>query len=286
MLLAPTLFHLTSPPTDPTPSPSRQADNGDVTCTFRQILLLLVAVLCITSAALAQTRSSGWGQPTLPYDGRFTFVRLRWTSGTYGAPVAGQGFNFWSHEFPRAEQNLMAVLGDVTLVDTRTNGSLILTLDDPNLFKHPIVMMWEPGFWTMTDHEAARLREYILKGGFVIFNDFERGQWDNFAAQMSRVIPNADWMSMEQSHPIFNSFFRIDEIDTPHPINHHLFGYKPEYLGLFKDNNPEKRLMAIVNYNTNLAEYWQMSGTGFFPIESENIGFRLGINYILYGITH
>ena len=257
-----------------------------MTLTFRRILLVLVAALCANSAVLAQARASGWGQPALPYDGRFTFVRLRWTSGTYGAPVAGQGFNFWLHEFPRAEQNLMAVLGDLTLVNTRTNGSLILTLDDPDLFKYPIVMMWEPGFWTMTDHEAGRLREYILKGGLVIFDDFEREQWDNFAAQMDRVIPNADWMALEENHPIFNSFFRIDQIDTPHPINHHLFGYKPEYIGLFEDNNPDKRLMAIVNYNTNLAEYWQMAGTGFFPIESENIGFRLGINYMLYGMTH
>ena len=94
----------------------------------------------------AQPRSTGWGQPDLPDDGRLTFVRLRWTSDTYGAPAAGQGPNFWLHESPRAEQNLMTVLDDVTLIDVKTDGSLILTLDNANLFKHPIVMMWEPGF--------------------------------------------------------------------------------------------------------------------------------------------
>ena len=103
---------------------------------------------------------------------------------------------------------------------------------------------------------------------------------------MDRVMPDARWIPMEATHPIFNSFFRIEQIDVPHPINHHLFGYKPEYFGLFEDDDSSKRLMAIVNYNTNLAEYWQMAGTGFFPIESENIGFRLGINYMLYGMTH
>ena len=252
----------------------------------RTLRALGVIVLCGVAAAAAQPRSTGWGRPELPYDGRLTFVRLRWTSGTYGAPVMGQGPNFWLHEFPRAEQNLMAVLDDVTLIDAKTDGSLILTLDNRNLFKHPIAMMWEPGFWVMTDGEAARLREYMLKGGFVIFNDFERTQWDNFAAQMGRVIPGARWVPMEATHPIFNSFFRIQQIDVPHPFNHHLYGYKPEYFGLFEDNDPSKRLMAIVNYNTNLAEYWQMAGTGFFPIESENIGFRLGVNYMLYGMTH
>jgi hypothetical protein len=180
----------------------------------------------------------------------------------------------------------MTVLDDVTLIDAKTDGSLILTLDNRTLFKHPIAMMWEPGFWVMKDDEAARLRDYLLKGGFVIFNDFERTQWDNFAAQMNRVIPGARWVPMEATHPIFNSFFQIKHIDVPHPLNHHLYGYTPEYFGLFEDNDPSKHLMAIVNYNTNLAEYWQMAGSGFSPIESENIGFKLGINYMLYGMTH
>ena len=252
----------------------------------RQLHAFAIIALCCVAATASQSQSGGWGRPDLPYDGRLTFVRLRWASGTPGVPIAGQGYNFWLHEFPRAEQNLMTVLDDVTMIDARTDGSLILTLDDANLFRHPIVMMWEPGFWIMTDTEATRLREYMLKGGFVICNDFERSQWNNFAAQMNRVIPGARWVPMKATHPIFDSFFRIEQIDAPHPRNHHLYGYKPEYFGLFEDDNPEKRLMAIVNYNTNLAEYWQMAGTGFFPIESENIGFRLGINYMTYGMTH
>ena len=248
--------------------------------------LALIVLSCVTLVA-TQPRPRSWGQDAFPYDGRFTFVRLRWASGTYGVPPAGgQGFNFWLHEFPGAEQNLMTVLDDVTLVDAVTDGSLILTLDDPDLFLHPIVMMWEPGFWIMTDEQAERLRAYMLKGGFVIFNDFETDQWANFEAQMNRVIPGARWVALDGTHPIFDSFFRIRQIDAPHPINHHLYGFRPEYYGLFEDDDPTKRLMAIANYNTNLAEYWQMAGTGFFPIGSEDIGFKLGINYMLYGMTH
>ena len=133
--------------------------------------LAVVALSCVTAVS-AQPSSGGWGRPDILYDGGFTFVRLRWTSGTYGARVAGRGTNFWLHEFPRAEQNLMTVLKDFTLIDANTDGSLILTLDDPNLFKHPIALMQEPGFWVMTDEEAERLRAYLLKGGFLIFNDF------------------------------------------------------------------------------------------------------------------
>ena len=252
----------------------------------RRLQTLVLVVLSCATLVATQPRSRSWGRDDLPYDGRFTFVRLRWTGGTYGVPVFGQGSNFWIHEFPGAEQNLIAVLDDVTLIDARTDGSLILALDDPNLFIHPIAMMWEPGFWVMTDRDAEHLRAYIRKGGFVIFNDFETDQWANFAAQMNRVIPGAQWFPLDGTHPIFDSFFRIPKIDAPHPINHHLYGFKPEYFGLFEENDPTKRLMAIVNYNTNLAEYWQMAGTGFFPIDSENIGFKLGINYMVYGMTH
>jgi uncharacterized protein DUF4159 len=248
--------------------------------------MLAVVTLTCAAAVSGQPISAGWGRRDLPYDGRFTFVRLRWTSGTFGTRPTGSDINSWLHEFPRAEQNLMRILDDLTIIDAKTDGSLILTLDDPKLFKYPIVMLWEPGFWVMTDNQANRLREYLLKGGFVIFNDFELDQWDNFEAQMLRVLPGARWIPLDGTHQVFGSFFRIEKVDFPHPRNHHLYGFKPLYFGLFEDNDPTGRLMAIANYNTNLAEYWQMAGTGFFPIDSSNDAFKLGVNYMLYGLTH
>jgi hypothetical protein len=231
--------------------------------------------------------TTGWGSREIPYDGKFTFVRLRWRTGRLGTRrVRAPGPNFWLHEFPRAEQNLMETMSQVTAIDTRTDGSLILTLDDPQLFRYPIAVMWEPGFWTMTDQEAERLREYLLKGGFVIFHDFEQEQWENFEAQMRRVIPDAHWYRMDPQHNVFKALFQMELDDFQHPPGHHLYGFTPEYFGLFEDNNPRGRLLAIANYNTNLAEFWQVAGSGFFPIDSDNDAFKLGINYIIYGMTH
>ena len=247
--------------------------------------LAVVALSCVTVAS-AQSGWGGWGRPDISYDGEVAFVRLRWRTGTVGAPVAGRGINFWLHEFPRAEQHLMTLLSDFTMVNTRADGSLILTLDDPQLFKYPIALMQEPGFWVMTDEEAEILRAYMFKGGFIIFNDFEGQQWDNFEAQMRRVVPDGRWIPLDATHRIFDSFFRVEHIDLPNPYYHHLAGLTPEYFGLFEDNDPTGRLMAIANYNTNLAEYWQSGGTGFFPIEPMNNGFELGINYMMYGLTH
>ena len=251
--------------------------------------LALAAALAGVTGVSAQSLFRGmgnWGRIAQPYDAEVTFVRLRWTQGTFGARTYGRGYNMWLHEFPRADQYLMGLLRDFTTVDAKTDGSLILTLDDPALFQHPIVLMQEPGFWTMTDEEAERLREYLLKGGFVIFNDFEGRQWENFEAQMRRVLPDGRWLRLDPTHPIFDSFFLVEQLDLPNPYNHHLAGLTPEFFGLFENNDPAGRLMSIANYNTNLAEYWQSGGTGFFPIEPMNNGFELGINYWMYGLTH
>lgn len=253
---------------------------------MRRWLRSLVVALACATAVSAQPRPGRWGQTHTVYDSHFTFVRLRWKSGTYGRPGAGGFNNFWNHEFPRAEQNFMAILKEVTLIDANTDGSLILTLDDPELFKYPIAVMWEPGFWTMTDHEAERFRAYLLKGGFVIFHDFELNQWDNFEAQMRRVLPNAHWVELDETQRVFDSFFRMNTIYFPHPPQHHLFGLKVKYFGLFEDNDRTKRLMAIANHNTNLAEYWEWLGRGLLPIDSSNEAFKLGVNYMVYGLTH
>ena len=249
-----------------------------------------LAVLAVAVAASAQFGFFRgyrlWGRSDLPYDGRLHFVRLRWTGGTYGTRPQGMGVNFWLHEFPDAEANMMSVVGEYTAADARTDGSLALALDDPELFKHPIAMMWEPGFWIMTDAQAASLRAYMLKGGFVIFNDFETRQWENFEAQLRRVLPGAQLMTLDAGHPIFNLFFRVGRIDTPNPFNHHLRGMTPEYFGVFEDNDPNGRMMAVVAYNTNLGEYWWLAGRGLLPIEAENAGFQIGVNFMLYGLTH
>jgi hypothetical protein len=241
----------------------------------------LVLLVGLTSAAAASAQPGrGWGRTEPDYDGRFTFVRLRWESG-FGGRRYGMS-DAWNHDYPRAEQNLTMLLKELTLIDAKTDGSLILTLDDPNIFKYPVVYMWEPGFWTMSDEEAVRFREYLLKGGFAIFDDFEGDQWVNLENQMRRVLPDARWAKLDKSHPIFDSFFRMETIDFPHPM----YGIHPTYYGIFEQNDPSRRLMVIANHDNDVAEYWEFFGTGLFPIDPSNEAYKLGINYMLYSLTH
>jgi hypothetical protein len=235
--------------------------------------LAVVAALASGVAAAAQSGLGGWGRSERTYDGRFTFTRLRWDTGRSSA---------WNHDFPRAEQNLTALLRELTLIDADPAGSLILALGDPQLFRYPIVYMWEPGFWSMTDLEALRFREYLQKGGFAIFDDFEFEQWENFEAQMRRVLPDGRFVRLDRSHRVFDSFFRMTTIDFPHPM----YGITPTYFGIHEDNDPRKRLMVVANHNNDVAEYWEWSGSGFLPVDASNEAYKLGINYMLYGLTH
>jgi hypothetical protein len=249
----------------------------------RRWLSIGLLVACGAAGAAAQfgTPQSPHGDPG--YDGRVTFVRLRWGSDFGGYRRGGFGAA-WNHDWPRAERHLSLILKELTALDIHTDRSQLLTLDDPELFKYPIAFMWEPGFWNLTDREASSFRAYLLKGGFAVFEDFDGAeQWGHFEAQMRRVIPDGRFIRLDRSHPIFNSFFQIRDIDA---IVHPMYGLRPSYYGLFEDNDPSKRLIAIANYDNDIPEYWEWSGEGLFPFDASNEAYKLGVNYLIYGLTH
>jgi len=228
------------------------------------------------------------------YDGRFTFARLKYTPGPggyyyYGLPA-------WAHGYvsrgggARAEHNLMNIMNEVTYLRPKVDETAVVALDDPELCRYPVAYMTEEGFWTLNESEAAAFRAYLKKGGFVIFDDFRGdgnfnsgGGWANFAANMQRVLPGSQIVDLDPSHPIFHSFFEIDSLDiVPQAYDRG----KPIFRGIFEDNDTKKRLLAIVNYNTDVAQYWEFSATGFRPIDESNEAYKLGVNYVVYGLTH
>ena len=239
--------------------------------------------LLLATAAFAQFDApSDRAYPAnVPYDGRFTFVRLRWQENR-----GSRGFwsSAWNHDYPRAEQHLSQIIRELTYLDVRLDGSRILTLEEPDLFKYPIAFMWEPGFWNLTDREAASFGAYLSKGGFAVFEDFDGlAQWSNFEAQMRRVLPDHHLIKLDKTHRIFDSFFRINDIDA---ILHPMSGIRPSYYGIFEDDDPGKRLMVVANFDNDVPEYWEWSGEGLFPFDTSNEAYKLGVNYLVYGLTH
>jgi hypothetical protein len=225
----------------------------------------------------------------LPYDGRFTFARLRYETGM---PSSGGFFRRggwreppWAHDYPRAERNFMKILKAVTTIDPYLGpaGGSIVGLGSPELFKYPVAYMSEPGFWTMTDAEAANLRRYFQKGGFVIFDDFRGADLVNFEEQLRRALPEARLVPLDGTHPIFHAFF---DIDSPLDFVQMYDRGQPVFYGVFEDNDPKKRLLLIANYDNDIGEYWEYSDTGYTPIDLTNEAYKFGVNYIVYGLTH
>jgi hypothetical protein len=270
----------------------------------RLAMALLAAVVTgiVGSAATLPQRALAGGAaaaqqfiPNVPYDGRFTFVRLRYEmpmsfggggggGGGFGGRGCYSGSLAWLHDYPCAEQNFAALLRELTLLRPYMGGSNILDLDDPELFKFPVAYMSEPGRWFPNDREARALGDYLAKGGFIIFDDFGGGRdWQVFEAAFLKAVPNADFVRLDGSEPIFHNFFEIDDLENISPPYR---GNQPEFLAVYEGNDRTKRILAIINFNNDLGDYWEYSGTGWYPVDMTNEAYKLGINYIIYSMTH
>ena len=260
-----------------------------------RIAVIVVLLVGLAGAALAQRRFFGRQRArevevvNQPYDGRFTFARVKYQTAPGGFWY--QGLPSWSHGYPMSEDNLMRIMNEVTLLGARTDAYNAFTFDDPEITKYPIAYLTEAGWWTLTDREVEAFRAYLLKGGFVIFDDFKMagefgsggGGWEVFEENMRRVFPSARFVTLDPSHPIFHSFFEIDQLGNfPQAYN----AGPPIFRGLYEDNDPKKRLQMIVNYNTDVSQFWEWSGRGFRPFAETNEAYKLGVNYVIYGLTH
>jgi hypothetical protein len=258
---------------------------------YLAILVLLVSI----AGAVAFAQRGRNRRPQLdvqvqgntPYDGRFVFVRLRYNAafGRWGNWI-GDGGVPWSHDYPDGEVHFSKILEELTFLNIRTDGSNILSIDDPELFNYPVAYMAEPGHWGITPAEADSLRKYLLKGGFVIFDDFRDGDWDNLQDQMRRVLPEARWVELDGTSKVFHAFFEIPHPETLAPPSVYGGQFTPSYWGLYENNDPDKRLMAIANVNNDISEYWEFSDTGIAPVDLTNEAYKFGVNYVMYALTH
>ena len=241
--------------------------------------ILLLSSLAVAAAAGQDFFGRLFVQrPTaVEYDSHFAFTRIR-----YGTRVGG---NFgWEHDYPAADRNLSAILDYMTHMRVHLNESNVFDLDDPRIFDNPVIYMSEPGGWTTDEAEATNLRAYLLKGGFIIFDDFDGDvEWRNLVAQMKAVLPEHDFIRLDVSHPIFQSFYGLRTLNIPHPM---LRGIEPEFLALFDDNRTDGRMMAIANWNNDIGDYWEWSAEGLYGDAPTADAYRLGVNYLVYAMTH
>jgi hypothetical protein len=264
-------------------------------------LLTTVPPLCALALAATALLAQGFGRQrprgdmmkaddprftvhNVPYDARYTFVRLAFNPSAPGRGGGGYFFGVdysWDHDYPTADRHFTTIVRELTSI-LPAPGTNILWIGSPELSSHPIAYMSEPGFWTQTDAEAENLRNYLLKGGFLIFDDFAGTQaLGNLQRQLDRVLPGARLVEIPGSHPIFNSFFAIDPA-----TQRSTYQVQPYFLGVYEDNDPARRLLLIANYNNDIGDAWEWSDQGFIPIDITNEAFKLGVNYLIYAMTH
>jgi hypothetical protein len=237
---------------------------------------LALAALLVGARAGAQRWRRFTAEPNAAYDGKFTFVRLSYT--VYGR-------SGWEFDYPAMERNFMTILNDLTTVHPHVRESNIHAMDDPELGRYPVAYLSEPGWWHPDSSQAAGLRTWLNKGGFLIVDDFfYPAQWNNFERSMHDVLPDARIVPLDVTNPIFNSFFRIETLKgMHHPDRDDALA---EYRGIYEDNDPTKRLMVVINYNNDIGDYMEWSGQGYYAVNFTNDAYKLATNYVVYALTH
>jgi hypothetical protein len=219
----------------------------------------------------------------------FVFARLVYSSG-WGD--FGFGGGSWRTDYPEADYKFMYGIKRLSGIRVQEEENPVRIMD-PNLFKYPFVYAVEVGHMNLSRPEAERLREYLLRGGFLYADDFWGVyEWQNFAAQMRKVFPDRPIELLPLSHEVFHTFF---DIDTVMQIPNYRLGCsggrtwedpsdtKPAILGIKDD---EGRLMVLITYNSDLGDAWEWMDLPCYPAKFSGQAYRMGLNFIVYAMTH
>ncbi len=209
-------------------------------------------------------------------------------AGARGGFRGGFGRGWWQQDMPDAEEHFTANLARMTRVDAGEPVVVDLLSDD--LFQYPWLYATQTGYWDLSDAELARLREYLLRGGFLMCDDFWGEQdWEVFAATMARLFPDRPMEELHADASILHVVFGIDEFTQIPGLRHLLGGGRvqqlppPRWYGIYDD---QRRLMVGINYNQDVGDSWEEANNPAYPEPMTALGYRFGVNYVVYAMTH
>lgn len=273
------------------------------------LAVLAAGLLALTSVVSGSAQVAPAAAPRP----EFVFARLAYSdNNAFGFGFRGRGS--WTTDMPDAEEHFLQGLKRLSRVNAGTTG-IALQAMDPALFDYPWLYAVEVGRWYLSDEEAAQLREYLLRGGFLMVDDFHGSvQWETFMESLRRVFPDRPVVEIPDDHEVFHVAYDLGGPYVPYETDlrrsgtdvgmdlagrrkvqipgiwailngttYEQDGVRPHWRGVFDDDG---RLMVAINFNMDMGDAWEHADWPEYPQPMTALAYRFGVNYVLYAMTH
>jgi hypothetical protein len=254
-----------------------------------RILKGCAAVGILAVAATAAGDEYGIGlSPDRPTS-EFHFARLKYSDRS-GYGFGGWG-GAWTVDYPEAEYHFTQGIQRLTRIDIGQQPRIVsLDNDDDVIFDYPWLYAVEVGRWYLSDAEAAKLREYLLRGGFLMVDDFHgTNEWAGFMESLKRVFPDRPVLDIPEGDAVFHVLYDLDQrIQIPGIAalmsgqTYERDGYEPKWRGVYDD---EGRLMVAINHNMDLGDAWEHADDPRYPEPMTRLAYQFAVNYAIYAMT-
>jgi hypothetical protein len=222
----------------------------------------------------------------------YSWSRLRYSMDSGSSRGFGR-FASWSRDYPKADRQFLIALKRLTRINARPVEQVVdLDSDGPSAIENfPWVYAVQVQTWTFTEPEAKRLREYLLKGGFIMVDDFHGAtDWEHFMNGMLMVFPDRPIEDLTDKDEIFHVLYDLtDRFQVPGEQyvwtgrTYEKDGYVPAWRAIRDDRG---RVMVAICHNMHLGDAWEWADDPRYPEKFASLAFRMGINYVMYGMTH
>jgi len=202
-----------------------------------------------------------------------------------------EGGTSWTQDYPRADRHFAMALRRLTRIQARSVEQPVNLDDGDDVFNWPWLCAGEMGDWLLTDEQAKVLREYLLRGGFLMLDDFwGTEEWLRFEESMKRVFPDRPVVELDDDHPIFHVVYDLnDRYQIPgdwalrRGTTYRSDGAVPHWRGIL---GPDGRVMVAMAFNSDLGDSWEWADEPHYPEKYSALGIRIGVNYVVYAMTH
>lgn len=232
-----------------------------------------------------------WVQARLMYP-QHPEARFNRRSRFYGTPDWREGGTSWTQDYPRADRHFASALRRLTRVHVRSAEQPVNPDDVDDIYNWPWLIAGEMGDWKLTDTQAKTLREYLLRGGFIMMDDFwNADEYARFDESMRKVFPDHPVVDIDSKDAIFHTVYDLDDrYQVPGrwaldggPMTRRAAGTTPHWMGIYDD---KERLMVAICFNNDLGDSWEWADEPRYPEKYSALGIRIGVNYVVYSMTH